>query len=78
MGRHYHVLCGLRGGFMPDTNDVCNTWGEAIRQAAVEAAAWAEVHEMPAVRHAVDYYSIGQFSVEVHACDSASCEVGND
>jgi hypothetical protein len=27
--RHYHVLCGLQGGYMPDSNDVCSTLTEA-------------------------------------------------
>lgn len=72
--RHYHVLCGLRGCFMPDTNDFCDSWAEAIQLAAVQAEAWSETHGMPAVRHAVDYYSIGQFSVEVYPCDSVTCE----
>lgn len=76
--RHYHVLCGLRGCYMPETNDVADTWAEAVAQAAVEAEAWSEAHEIPAVKHADDYYTIGQFSVEIHSCDATGCEVNHD
>ena len=33
MHAHYHVLMGLRGGYLPDVNDVCATRADAIAQA---------------------------------------------
>ena len=30
---HYHVLCGLRGGYLPDGNDICLTKQDAIETA---------------------------------------------
>lgn len=35
MIKHYHVLVGLEGGYMPDTNHFCKTLQEAI-QCAIE------------------------------------------
>lgn len=33
--KHYHVLCGLRGMYMPDINDVYRS-----KRAALSGAAW--------------------------------------
>lgn len=41
MGRkHYHVLCGLRGCYMPDNNDVYRSKRAAISGAAQYAKFW--------------------------------------
>jgi len=77
VSRHYHVLCGLQGLYMPDTNDVCETWSEAVECASEHADGYAEDMECEATKHSDDYYTIGQFSVEIHECDAA-CEVDHD
>lgn len=28
--KHYHVLMGLRGGFLPDVNDACRTMADTL------------------------------------------------
>ena len=33
---HYHVLIGLEGGYMPDTNHYCETLADALETAKFE------------------------------------------
>ena len=74
MGRHWHVLAGLQGLYMPETNDVYESRAEAREGAGMVAEAWQEDRpDLEMTRHCADYYRIGQFSVEVTECDSPDC-----
>lgn len=42
MSKHYHVLCGMGGGYMPNTNDLCSTKRSAEDTAKWHADQWRE------------------------------------
>jgi hypothetical protein len=42
MSRHYHVLTGMGGGYMPDGNDFCSTRASAEDTAKWHADEWRE------------------------------------
>ena len=74
---HYHVMAGLRGCYMPDSNERFDTLQEATDYAATEAAEWSEAHEKPVTKHSDLFYSIGDaHCVYVDGCDQEDCEGG--
>ena len=78
--KHYHVLCGLRGMYMPNSNDV-----HATRKGAESGAAWlaetyrddGETRVTGSARHG--YYTVGDNEcIEITVCDAADCMRGDD
>jgi hypothetical protein len=72
--RHYHVLCGLRGCYMPNANDVHRTRTAAERG----ARAWAESYRDDGLKvtgsAAEGYYTVGDHEcIEITECDYQSC-----
>ena len=54
--KHYHVLAGMKGGYLADTNDTYNTKREAL-QAARGAAKGAREH-MEVVKLSDTFYDL--------------------
>jgi hypothetical protein len=74
--KHYHVLVGMCGLYMPDSNVVFERLRDAQRYARDEADAAREqgdrVRKVPGVGHG--YYTIGSnYCIEVTDCDQPEC-----
>ena len=76
--KHYHVLCGLRGMYMPNSNAA-----HATRKAAERDAAWCADDrrndgETVTGSARSGYYTVGEYEcIEITTCDTADC-VGDD
>lgn len=72
--KHYHVLQGLQGLYMPNCNDVFSSKGEAQRYAA-ELAADARDQEYKVSGSARSgYYTIGEHEcIEITECCESDC-----
>lgn len=79
--KHYHVLCGLSGCYMPDSNDVYRTREEAREGAKEMARHWASDLDIPRDRHGMfkryriddDLYVFGHNEIRVTECDIEDC-----
>lgn len=79
MRHHYHVLCGLRGCFTPNSNNVHRTRRDAERDAAESAR--REREDGIYVRGSAwsGYYVVGAGScIEITTCTDAACLESND
>lgn len=73
--RHYHVLCGLRGCYMPDDNSVYATRKDAERSAVWLAKNAREEGERVTGSAKSGYYTVGEHNcIEITECDS-DCNV---
>ena len=71
---HYHVLQGLRGCYMPNTNDVYRTKREAQSGAAWWAENARDEGERVVGSARSGFYEVGDHcSIEVTDCDSEMC-----
>ncbi len=81
--KHYHVLIGLRGLYMPNTNHVCSTLVEA-RGLAKETAENFRDEDTSVRRINADYYTFGprrgghNECIEVSVCDETRCRIEED
>lgn len=74
MGRHYHVLCGLRGCYMPNSNNVHRTRRDAERDAAWCADDRRGYGDKVTGSARQGYYEVGEGEcIEITTCTDATC-----
>jgi hypothetical protein len=71
--KHYHVLCGLKGLYMPDSNDICTSRRQAERFAA-EGARHARDCGDKVTGSAREGYSLGEHNaLWIQECTIKDC-----
>jgi hypothetical protein len=74
MKKHYHVLVGLAGLYMPNSNTVCRTRREAESNAAWWAREAREQGDKVTGSAKTGYYSVGEHEcIEITECDISEC-----
>ncbi len=72
--KHFHVLAGLRGLYMPDENRVYETRKEAEAGARSLAKMYRDEGERVRGSAKSGFYSVGENqSIEIAACDAEDC-----
>lgn len=72
--RHYHVLFGLQGGYMPESNEMFTTIREAERYAAALAQDWREQGERVKGNAQSGLYLVGDWwLIEITTCYEEEC-----
>lgn len=72
--RHYHVLMGLSGGYMPNTNDMFSSRRAAESYAASLASEARESGEHVSGSAKSGYYSVGDTEcIEINDCYEDGC-----
>ncbi len=72
--RHYHVLVGLAGMYMPNDNTVCRTRREAEACARDTAARFRDDGDRVSGSARAGYYTVGESEcIEITDCDTAAC-----
>jgi hypothetical protein len=79
VARHFHVLVGLCGLYMPDDNVVCETRKEAEDAARSIAKQYRDDGERVSGSAKSGYYTVGEnHCIEIADCDDAQCLDGDD
>jgi hypothetical protein len=77
--KHFHVLAGLEGMYMPNENRVYETRREAEGGARSLAQMHREEGERVTGSARSGYYTVGDHhSIEITDCDQADCLLGLD
>jgi hypothetical protein len=72
--KHYHVLIGLRGLYMPNNNDVCKTKEEATECAEWWAEHFADDPETKVEKTCDDFWEVGEHEcIEITECNESDC-----
>jgi hypothetical protein len=72
-GCHYHVLCGLKGLYMPDSNDVYPSYRKALSGAA-DGARHAKECGDKVTGSAREGFDVGEHhAIWIQECDMKDC-----
>ena len=71
---HYHVLSGLTGGYMPNTNDVCTSRRDADASARWLAQTMRDSNLKVSGSASAGWYDVGEYEyIEVTTCNEPDC-----
>jgi hypothetical protein len=70
--KHYHVLTGLGGGYMPSSNEVYETKADALRGAREMKGIFQNDPETK-VKGRAGFYTVGNEYIEVTECTEGDC-----
>ncbi len=75
---HYHVLCGLTGGYMPNSNEVYRTRRDAEAGARWLAESFRDGETKVRGSASAGYYECGKWEyIEINPCTETDCETDN-
>ena len=74
MKTHYHVLSGLTGGYMPNTNEMCATRKEAEASARWLAQSMRDQDIKVSGSASAGWYDCGKWEyIEITKCSEPDC-----
>lgn len=77
--KHYHVLSGLTGGYLPNSNDVCATRREAEASARWLASTFRDDETRVSGSARDGWYNVGEYEyIKITECMEPDCMEGED
>lgn len=74
MQKHYHVLSGLTGGYIPNTNDYCKTRRDAEASARWLAQRMRDDEIKVSGSASAGWYDCGEYEyIEITSCTEPDC-----